>query len=990
MALLSKHYALLTPVAEALVSLLFPFRWQGLFIPIMPYAMLDILDSPVPFLLGLHSRYLKDVPSSRRPRGVVFVDLDNDVVHLGYDDENVNLPRVTPSLPEKDALKLRSKLVTFAAPAYLLPDKNQAGTIVYGDDLHMPYLERETYARMQPENVHSRARRRDLFNAVDKAYTDNEVMQPMTGFTLLQGQYQSGDSARTSEPSRRRFRHMLGIKKRQASTESATGSEEYDQSSDDEAPMESLLDLHDVKGFSTSEIRGAFLRFFVSIMRDYRTFMQANGFNADAFVANLTLSPGNRNFVYNMSQTQLFQRFVQERRESPRDPECLFFDESINAKMNRSRFANLGRGGRRETGFIDDKSTTFTDVFSPPPPSNLGIPDRTFQYGHFPDLDPSLFGKTRKPREWSAKTSTIRTLRSQSMVIPATGSPVKKGSRSDAARPASTPSSIRRSMKSVKTLEGAIEFLSLPFAVSSGTKDFSEKPSFQRAATTDDARNSSDPLRKSSNDFSTAEEVVMNARRKVSILLSIFVDFQAVSRGYLARHARLSKGTDPSITEVKMDEDAEARKTAAAAQKILSMVLIFRARRLLLQCRGAAILIQAVFRGRRAELIFGLIRQAVARFQARARGWLVRRLLDRLVAVRMKIYGPQLFALWKMANVSLAFRTNFWPYVTSTGLLGMGIMETEILRLVKEVNLPADDAGFINPELNRTIRECRRFGMNAQVLKLCILVEGNSSAGESLHASFSGSHTDGTLHHHHQHGATSSEAVGRVAAERTQIYEKLSTIATNKAEIAEKLYDTFKVPLKDKQRKVTLSNAVWDRFLFADESAKLVLMLFPELSHSTNIKFAKPSSKGRRRIRSSDVIPAPLDESLWSHTFMDRRVRKNLAEVASAAILYMPRRLPSSSLPVSQEQRSANPLHREKIWSQAVTSVQGHATWKQCRLQLMRTFVHEEKVKIPPTVPSSPRWPKATIVAPLVPPTTIATTEADERRLFPDLLFSKQ
>ena len=103
-ALLSSQYALLTPVAEALVSLMFPFRWQGLYIPIIPYAMLDILDSPVPFLLGLHRRYLEEVLPSRRPRGVVYVDLDTDSVHLGYDEET-NSPRLTPSLPEKDVRK---------------------------------------------------------------------------------------------------------------------------------------------------------------------------------------------------------------------------------------------------------------------------------------------------------------------------------------------------------------------------------------------------------------------------------------------------------------------------------------------------------------------------------------------------------------------------------------------------------------------------------------------------------------------------------------------------------------------------------------------------------------------------------------------------------------------------------------------------------------------------------------------------------------------
>ena len=44
-ALCSRSYALLTPVAEALISLLFPFVYQGIYIPVLPYNMLDILVS---------------------------------------------------------------------------------------------------------------------------------------------------------------------------------------------------------------------------------------------------------------------------------------------------------------------------------------------------------------------------------------------------------------------------------------------------------------------------------------------------------------------------------------------------------------------------------------------------------------------------------------------------------------------------------------------------------------------------------------------------------------------------------------------------------------------------------------------------------------------------------------------------------------------------------------------------------------------------------
>jgi DENN domain-containing protein 5 len=53
-AIFSARYALLTPVIEALLALLFPFVWQGALIPVMPMGMCDILDAPVPFFVGLH------------------------------------------------------------------------------------------------------------------------------------------------------------------------------------------------------------------------------------------------------------------------------------------------------------------------------------------------------------------------------------------------------------------------------------------------------------------------------------------------------------------------------------------------------------------------------------------------------------------------------------------------------------------------------------------------------------------------------------------------------------------------------------------------------------------------------------------------------------------------------------------------------------------------------------------------------------------------
>lgn len=134
----SSHYSLLTPICEALLSLLFPFVWQGCYIPVMPYNMLDVLEAPFPYLIGLHSRFLK---GEHRPHGVVIVDTDEDIVHLGYEDEDPGSKdqtiygRRTPALPEKSAMKLRNNLEEAGGAQYIMPTSKMKGRITYGDSI---------------------------------------------------------------------------------------------------------------------------------------------------------------------------------------------------------------------------------------------------------------------------------------------------------------------------------------------------------------------------------------------------------------------------------------------------------------------------------------------------------------------------------------------------------------------------------------------------------------------------------------------------------------------------------------------------------------------------------------------------------------------------------------------------------------------------------------------------------------------------------------
>ncbi|KAG0258686.1 hypothetical protein BG011_003144 [Mortierella polycephala] len=73
-----------------------------------------------------------------------------------------------------------------------------------------------------------------------------------------------------------------------------------------------------------------------------------------------------RPFLSAFTESQAFGQFIQDRVDrSPGDPEIMFFDEVIKAKINRSRF----RLGREETKFLDDPSYGVQGTLKAVPPS---------------------------------------------------------------------------------------------------------------------------------------------------------------------------------------------------------------------------------------------------------------------------------------------------------------------------------------------------------------------------------------------------------------------------------------------------------------------------------------------------------------------------------------------------------------------------------------------------------------------------------------------
>ena len=51
----SKSYTRLTEGSRALTALMYPFKYTHVYIPLLPAALLEVISTPTPFIMGIHS-----------------------------------------------------------------------------------------------------------------------------------------------------------------------------------------------------------------------------------------------------------------------------------------------------------------------------------------------------------------------------------------------------------------------------------------------------------------------------------------------------------------------------------------------------------------------------------------------------------------------------------------------------------------------------------------------------------------------------------------------------------------------------------------------------------------------------------------------------------------------------------------------------------------------------------------------------------------------
>ena len=238
----SETIAILTPIQEAFLSFLFPLVWQGTYIPVLPTKRIDALSAKVPVLVGVHKVLLDRLVGHS---DVLFVDLDQDRVIFGKDLNGTVAP--TPvALPSKDEAKLRVALTSQSLIVYHRKNVATAG-LAFPRKEHLNPIESFTGGF-------------SIASILEGGGAGNNCTVGATGESVGRD---------TNAPASRPV----------AASSSSSVSKHPVVCTRSSVHSTSILDPNNNVGlsdrFSASDVRGAFLRFFVSVLRVYHEYVGA-------------------------------------------------------------------------------------------------------------------------------------------------------------------------------------------------------------------------------------------------------------------------------------------------------------------------------------------------------------------------------------------------------------------------------------------------------------------------------------------------------------------------------------------------------------------------------------------------------------------------------------------------------------------------------------------------------------------------------------------
>ncbi|KAL3936827.1 MAG: hypothetical protein SGBAC_007940 [Bacillariaceae sp.] len=339
----SNHLSLLTPIAEALLSLLFPFTWQGMYIPILPNKMVDAIEAPIPFLVGIHGGEFET-----HPEGVVICDLDEDVVHLGsdYNGREASMP----VLPRQASLKLKSELSEIVDQMYLIPACGLKGRITRGKDELLSNSQREIYGHMsilkESSNVDMR-----------------EQILSKAGSVKMTGEGDEHGESNNEEPDAQSPitpKRVVGLSYAGMKTQRERVAKKF----------------YDKNVRLENSVRQIILSFLTSLLSEYKKYQNLQTFRKEAY---LTTFVGNsKEIATSLINSQMFEQFV----TGPEARRTLF-DKCIVGRSCSNATSKDPEGGK-----AGERREKVQEAIVPQPPYDMGVwRNRLYEYDTFPKLD---------------------------------------------------------------------------------------------------------------------------------------------------------------------------------------------------------------------------------------------------------------------------------------------------------------------------------------------------------------------------------------------------------------------------------------------------------------------------------------------------------------------------------------------------------------------------------------------------------------------------
>ncbi|XP_039647982.1 DENN domain-containing protein 5B-like isoform X7 [Perca fluviatilis] len=401
--LYSHDYQRLMTVAEGITTLLFPFQWQHVYVPILPASLLHFLDAPVPYLMGLQSKEGTDRSKLELPQeaNLCFVDIDNHYIEL---------PEDFPQFPNKTELiqELGEVLLSFGLSANTgaPPRTRTSPSSAPGSTPSTPGRERKTVALRQLE---------------DDGRNGNLAVEELAVLELLQGnatlERLQALTKRTGVTVARVDALRAGVKAQ--GTEGQGGR----TAAEEEELRNAKLNV---------QLREVFASRFTTMFADYEAFVIQSAPDLESWLTNreqmhnfdkasfLSDQPEPYlPFLSHFIETQMFATFIDNKIMSQweeKEPLLRVFD----ARIDKARLYNVRAPSHRSSSYqrcsilkesaqaIEQRLMKIDHTAIHPHLLDMKIGQGKYAQGFFPKLQADVLNAGPTNNKWSHRTATAQ------------------------------------------------------------------------------------------------------------------------------------------------------------------------------------------------------------------------------------------------------------------------------------------------------------------------------------------------------------------------------------------------------------------------------------------------------------------------------------------------------------------------------------------------------------------------------------------------------